>query len=144
MKDQIQAFKKFILRGNVVELAVAVVIGAAFSNVINTLVKGLITPLIGAFGGQPDFSGLSFTINNSRFMYGEFINAVVAFLIVAAVIFFLVIQPLNKLMARVKPGDEVDKPAERLCPACLSAIPMAAQRCKFCTTRLDRQGKVVG
>lgn len=142
MKDQFDGFKKFILRGNVVELAVAVVIGAAFSNIINSLVKGLITPLIGAFGGQPDFSGLKFTINNSQFMYGEFINAVVAFLIVAAVIFFLVVQPLNKLMAHLKPSDEVDKPSERQCPACLSAIPADATRCKFCTTKFDKRGKI--
>lgn len=126
-------FKKFILRGNVVDLAVAVVIGAAFGAVVTGLVKDIITPLIAAIGGQPDFSGLSFTINNSKFLYGEFLNAVISFLILAAVIFFFVVNPLNKLMAKVKPSDEVEKPAERECPECLSGIPAAAKRCKYCT-----------
>jgi large conductance mechanosensitive channel len=94
-------FRDFILRGDVVSLAVAVVIGAAFGAVVTALVKDLITPLIAAIGGQPDFSALAFTINNSRFLIGDFINAVVAFLIVAAVIFFLVVKPMNTLMARV-------------------------------------------
>ncbi len=134
VKKQLNEFKKFILRGNVVDLAVAVVIGAAFSEIVQTMVKGLITPLIAAIGGQPDFSGLKFTLNGSAFMYGNFINAVISFLIVAAVIFFMVVQPLNRFMAHVKPADEVDKPSERQCPACLSPIPSAASRCKFCTT----------
>lgn len=126
-------FKKFILRGNVVDLAVAVVIGAAFGAVVNSLVKDLITPLIAAIGGQPDFSGLNFTINKSRFLYGEFINAIVSFLILASVIFFFVVNPVNKLMSKIKPSDEIDKPAERECPECLSGIPAAAKRCKYCT-----------
>lgn len=126
-------FKKFILRGNVVDLAVAVVIGAAFGAVVTALVKDLITPLIAAIGGQPDFSGLSFTINNSKFLYGEFLNAIISFLILASVIFFFVVNPLNKLMAKVKPSDEIEKPSERECPECLSGIPAAASRCKYCT-----------
>jgi large conductance mechanosensitive channel len=126
-------FRKFILRGNVVDLAVAVVIGAAFGAIVTALVKDLVTPLIGAIGGQPDFSGLSFTINESKFMYGDFINAIVSFLIIAAVIFFFVVQPLNKLMTHLKPSDEVDAPAERKCPECLSGIPAAAKRCMYCT-----------
>jgi len=129
MKD----FKKFILRGNVVDLAVAVVIGAAFGAVVTGLVKDLITPLIAAIGGQPDFSGLSFTVNNSKFLYGEFLNAIISFLILASVIFFFVVNPLNKLMAKSKPSDEIEKPSERECPECLSAIPAAAKRCKYCT-----------
>jgi len=129
MKD----FKKFILRGNVVDLAVAVVIGAAFGAVVTGLVKDLITPLIAAIGGQPDFSGLSFTVNNSKFLYGEFLNAIISFLILASVIFFFVVNPLNKLMAKLKPSDEIEKPSERECPECLSAIPAAAKRCKYCT-----------
>ena len=137
---QLNEFKKFILRGNVVELAVAVIIGAAFSSVVNSLVKDMITPLLAAFGGQPDFSALTFTVNGSQFMYGSFINAVVAFLIMAFVIFFFIVQPINRLMAHIKPSDEVDKPAERQCPACLSAIPSAATRCRFCTTRFDKSG----
>lgn len=102
----IKDFKAFLLRGNVVDLAVAVVIGAAFGSVVTALVKDLITPLIGALGGQPDFSGLSFTINNSKFLYGEFINALISFLIIAAVIFFFVVKPLNVLLAKVKSGEE--------------------------------------
>lgn len=139
---QLNEFKKFILRGNVVELAVAVVIGAAFNSVVGSMVKDMITPLIAAFGGQPDFSALTFTINGSQFRYGSFINALLSFVIMAFVVFFLVVQPLNKLMAHLKPADEVDKPAERQCPACLSAIPAAATRCKFCTTRFDKAGNV--
>lgn len=128
----LKEFRKFILRGNVVDLAIAVVIGAAFGAVVNSLVKDLITPLIAAFGDEPDFSKLSFTINGSHFMYGNFINALLTFLILAAVVFFFVVQPLNKLMGKLKPSDEIDKPAERECPECLSGIPAAATRCKFC------------
>jgi large conductance mechanosensitive channel len=142
IKRQFGEFKKFILRGNVVELAVAVVIGAAFNSVIGSMVKDMITPLIAAFGGQPDFSALVFAVNGSEFRYGSFINALLAFLIMAFVVFFFVVQPLNKLMSHIKPSDEVDKPAERQCPACLSAIPAAATRCKFCTTRFDKSGKI--
>ncbi len=126
-------FKQFILRGNVVDLAVAVVIGAAFGAIVTSLVKDIITPLIAAIGGTPDFSNLYLTINGSRLMYGNFLNAAIAFLILASVIFFLVVQPLNKLMSHMKPSDEVDTPAERECPECLSGIPATAKRCKFCT-----------
>lgn len=126
-------FKKFILRGNVVDLAVAVVIGAAFGAVVTTFVSGLITPLIAAIGGQPNFDNLSFTLNGSKFMYGTFLNALLSFLVIASVIFFFVVMPLNKLMSHMKPSEEVDTPAERECPDCLSAIPAAAKRCKFCT-----------
>jgi len=139
---QISAFKKFILRGNVVDLAVAVVIGASFSAIVDNLVKGMITPLIGAIGGQPNFANLYFTINGSRFMYGNFINAIVSFVIIAAVVFFLIVQPINKLMAHVKPSEEVDKPSERICPECLSAIPAEAKRCKFCTAVSEPSRKV--
>jgi large conductance mechanosensitive channel len=129
----LQDFKKFILRGNVVDLAVAVVIGAAFGAVVAALVKGLVTPLIAAIGGQPDFSNLSFTINGSKFLYGDFINAVISFLIIASVVFFLVVQPLNRIMSRINPADEVEEPAERECPECLSGIPAEAKRCRYCT-----------
>jgi large conductance mechanosensitive channel len=109
----IKEFREFILRGNVVDLAVAVVIGAAFTAVVQALVKDIITPLIAAIGGQPDFSGLDFTINGSVFRYGDFLNAVVAFLMVAAVIFFLVVKPLNALAARRKEeAPEPEAPAE--------------------------------
>jgi large conductance mechanosensitive channel len=109
----IKEFREFILRGNVVDLAVAVVIGAAFGAIVTVLVKDLITPLIAAIGGQPDFSALKFTINESAFLYGDFINAVVSFLIIAAVIFFLIVKPLNVLAARRKQeAPEPEAPAE--------------------------------
>ena len=126
-------FKKFILRGNVVDLAVAVVVGAAFGAVVTSMVENFVTPLIAAFGGLPDFSTLKFTINGSDFFYGKILNALISFLSIAAVVFFFVIHPLNKLMAHAKPSDEVEKPAERECPECLSAIPSGAKRCKFCS-----------
>lgn len=132
-KTMFRDFKQFVLRGNVVDLAVAVVIGAAFGTIVTSMVKDLITPFIAAIGGKPDFSNLYFTLHGSRFMYGDFINAVISFLILAAVVFFLIIQPINKLMSHLSPSDEVDKPAERQCPECMSAIPAEAKRCKFCT-----------
>lgn len=125
-------FKKFLLRGNVVDLAVAVVIGAAFKDIVDTLVKGLITPFIGVFGAVPDFSALSFTINNSRFLVGEFVNAIVAFVILAAVIYFLIVVPMNRLMERLQPK-EPEPQTTRECPECLSKIPVKATRCAFCT-----------
>jgi large conductance mechanosensitive channel len=125
-------FKKFLLRGNVVDLAVAVVIGAAFKDVVDALVQSFITPLIGAFGGVPDFSALVFTVNNSRFGIGAFSNAVVSFVIIAAVIYFFVVLPINKLMERFK-SEEAVGPRQRECPHCLSKIPVGAVRCAFCT-----------
>lgn len=129
-------FKKFILRGNTVELAVAVVIGAAFGAIVTSLVKDLITPLIAAIGGKPDFSGLYFTVNNSKFLYGDFINAVISFLIIAAVVFFLIIQPINKLMARANRNKTPEDPSEKKCKYCLSEIPREATRCAFCTSEV--------
>ncbi len=129
-------FKQFILRGNTVELAVAVVVGAAFGTIVSALVKDLITPLIAAIGGQPDFSHLYFTINHSKFLYGDFVNAVISFLIIAAVVFFLIVQPINKLIDRVNRSKTSEEPSEKKCPQCLSDIPRAAQRCKFCTAKL--------
>jgi large conductance mechanosensitive channel len=128
----LKEFRDFVLRGNVVDLAVAVVIGAAFGAVVTSMVENLITPLIAAIGGEPDFGGLAFTINGSRFGYGEFFNAVISFLIIAAVVFFLVVRPLNRLMSRLSPEKPVDLPT-RDCPECLSSIPAAARRCSFCT-----------
>lgn len=129
-------FKSFILRGNTVELAVAVVVGAAFGTIVTALVTDLITPLIGAIGGQPDFSGLSFTVNNSKFMYGDFINALVSFLIIASVVFFLVVQPINKLLARAARSKTPDEPSHKKCDQCLSEVPKAAKKCAFCTSTL--------
>jgi len=132
VKDIVNEFKAFILRGNVIDLAIAVVIGAAFGAVVLAAVKDLITPLIAAIGGQPDFSGIYFTINNSKFLIGDFINAVVSFLIIAAVIFFFVIKPINYLMAHKKQEMPAD-PTTRACPYCISEIPLAATRCMYCT-----------
>jgi large conductance mechanosensitive channel len=125
-----RGFKAFLLRGNVVELATAVVIGVAFGVVITAFVKDLVTPLIAAIGGQPDFSSMSFTVNNSKFLYGDFLNAFLAFVLVAAVIYFLVIVPYTAMMARSK-KEPVD-PTTKKCPECLSEIPIDARRCAFC------------
>lgn len=127
-----KGFREFILRGNMVDLAVALVLGAAFGAVVVALVKDLVTPLIAAIGGQPDFSALSFEINSSRFLYGDFINAVLTFLIIAAVVYFLVVLPINKLMERRKTEEAVGSKT-RECPECLSKIPVTAHRCAFCT-----------
>jgi len=128
-------FGKFIMRGNVVDLAVAVVIGAAFGAIVTALVKDLITPLIAAIVGKPDFSAIAFTINNSRFAVGDFINAVIAFLLVAAAIYFFVVAPVNAMNARFGKQPEAPAPV-RECPECLSEVPAAAKRCKFCTSQL--------
>ena len=128
-------FRQFILRGSLVDLAVAVVIGTAFAVVIAALVADLITPLIAAIGGKPDFARLSFTVNGSHFLYGHFINAVLAFVIVAAVLFFFVIKPVNALMKRYRPEPPVEE-TTRECPECLSSIPKAARRCAFCTAEV--------
>ena len=126
-------FKEFILRGNVVSLAVAVLIASAFGAVVTSLTEHIITPFIGIFGGTPDFSALTFTINNSEFGYGAFINAVIAFLIIAAIIFFFIIKPMNALIERSKREAPAD-PTDKKCPECLSEIPLAAKRCRFCTS----------
>ena len=128
-------FRDFVLRGNVVDLAVAVVIGAAFGAVVTAFVASFVTPLIAAIGGKPDFSTLAFTINGSRFTYGAFFNALLSFLIIAAVVYFFVVRPLNTLMARMKPETAVDR-VVRPCPECLSDIPEEARRCAFCTAEV--------
>lgn len=127
-----KGFKAFLLRGNVVELAIAVVIGVAFGAVITGFVKDLVTPLIAALGGKPDFAALYFTINNSRFLYGDFIDLLLAFLIIAAVIYFLVVVPYNALVERSRKEPPAD-PTTKKCPECLSEIPKDARRCAFCT-----------
>jgi large conductance mechanosensitive channel len=131
----LKEFREFILRGNLVDLAVAVVIGTAFSAVVAALVADLVTPLIAAIGGKPDFGGLTFTINGSTFRYGHFLNALIAFLIVAAVLFFFVIKPVNALIARRRTEPPVDVDT-RKCPECLSEIPTEARRCAFCTAEV--------
>lgn len=129
-------FKEFILRGNVVSLAVAVIIGAAFNDIVNSLVENMITPLIAAIGGQPDFSGITFTINNSQFGIGSFINAVISFLIIALVVFFLVVKPMNALMERSK-VEEPEEPTLRKCPYCMTDISVEATRCPNCTSEVS-------
>jgi large conductance mechanosensitive channel len=130
-------FKKFILRGNVVDLAVAVVVGVAFAAVVTAFVNDLITPLIAAIFGKPNFSNLTFTLNHSKFHYGSFINALLSFLIIATVVFFAVVVPLTALMRalNVLPKDEPE-PETHPCPECLSDIPVAARRCAFCTSEV--------
>jgi large conductance mechanosensitive channel len=132
----VKGFKAFLLRGNVVELAIAVVIGVAFGVVITAFVKDLVTPLIAAIGGQPDFSTMSFTVNNSKFLYGDFINALIAFLIIAAVIYFFVVIPYTAMVQRARKEPPAD-PTTTKCPECLSEIPIGARRCAFC-------GEIVG
>ncbi len=127
----IKGFKDFIMRGNVIDLAIAVVIGAAFGAVIASFVADLLTPLIAAIAGQPDFSNLTFTINGSKFMYGSFINAIISFLLVALAIYFVVVVPLNRIRERKAAGQD---PTTKPCPECLTEIPRAAKRCPACTS----------
>jgi large conductance mechanosensitive channel len=129
-------FKAFILRGNVLDLAVAVVLGVAFTAVITALVSDLITPLIAAIGGSHDFSTLTFTINGSVFRYGAFLNALISFLVIAAALFFLVVLPANALVQRARREPTPD-PTTKKCPECLSEIPIDARRCAFCTAQLS-------
>jgi len=129
----VKGFREFITRGNLVELAVAVVIGTAFTAVVTAVVADLITPLIAAIGGKPDFSSLTFTINHSTFRYGAFFNALISFLIIAAVVYFMVVKPMASLLARLSRNKAA---TERDCPECLSSIPIAATRCKYCTAQV--------
>lgn len=131
----IKEFREFILRGNLVDLAVAVVIGTAFAALISALVADLITPLLAAIGGKQDFSALTFTINGSEFRYGDFLNALITFVCIAAVVFFFVIKPVNALLARVKTEQDVEEET-RTCPECKSSIPESASRCAFCTAQV--------
>ncbi len=135
MKD----FKEFLLRGNLIDLAVAVVLGVAFTAVVTALVNSLVTPLIKAiFGGKSQFAGLAFTLHGSRFTYGSFLNALLSFVIIAAVIFFLVVKPTNRLMDRLGLTPKEDPVRE--CPECLSKVPEAATRCAYCTSQLTPTG----
>lgn len=133
----LKGFRQFILRGNVLDLAVAVVMGGAFGAVVTALVKDLITPLIAAIVGKPDFSAIAFTVNGSRFLIGDFINAIVSFLLIAAAVYFFVIVPVNALMARMRRGEAAPDPTTKKCSECLSDVPIAARRCAFCTQPLS-------
>ncbi len=128
----LQDFKKFLFRGNVVDLAVAVVIGAAFTAVVKALVTDIVTPIIAAILGQPNFENLTFTINGSVFRYGDLLNNVLTFVSIAAVVFFLVVAPINALMARRAEED----PSTKECPECTSAVPLGARRCPLCTSQI--------
>jgi large conductance mechanosensitive channel len=128
----LKGFRQFILRGNAVDLAVGVVIGAAFGTVVTSLVKDLLTPFIAAVAKAPDFSGLYFTINHSKFLYGDLINSIISFLLVAAAIYFFVVTPMNALLARMQKGEPVD-PTTKLCPECQMEIPIKAKRCGHCS-----------
>ncbi len=131
-----KGFRQFLLRGNVLDLAVAVVLGAAFGGVVTALVKDLITPIIAALVGKPDFSGIVFTVNGSKFPIGEFINALVSFVLIAAAVYFFVVLPVNKLTARVRRGEQPRDPTTKTCSECLSEVPIAARRCAFCTSAI--------
>ena len=138
----LKGFKTFLLRGNVVDLAVAVVIGTAFGAVVAALVKDLLTPLIAAVVGQPDFSAIVFTVNGSQFLIGDFINAVLSFVLVAAAIYFFVVMPMNMIEERRRRGEAPPDPTTKKCPECLSEVPVGAQRCAFCTQPLQALASV--
>ena len=135
MRGLLTEFKTFVLRGNVVDLAVGIVIGVAFAGVVQALVRDLLTPLIAAIFGRPDFSALSFRINRSVFRYGDFLNAMIAFLTIAAAVFFFVVKPMNMLTSHFS-HRETPEPTTRRCPWCLMDIPLKARRCGYCTTEL--------
>jgi large conductance mechanosensitive channel len=128
-------FKQFLLRGNVVDLAVGVVVGAAFGGVVTAFTKDLLTPLIAAVAGKPDFSAIQFSINNSKFLVGDFVNSIVSFLIIATAVYYLVVLPINALVSRARREPPAD-PTTKKCPECQSEIAIAAKRCAFCTSQL--------
>ena len=133
----LNGFKEFILRGSVVDLAVGVVVGAAFNTIVSSLVKDLLTPLIAAIVKQPDFSQLTFTVNGSQFLYGDFVNALISFLIVATAVYFFVVLPINALSSKMHKGPPAEA-TTRTCPECLSDIPMKAKRCAYCADHVSR------
>ena len=133
----LKGFKEFLLRGSVVDLAVAVVIGGAFGTVVAALVKDLLTPLIAAIVGKPDFSAIAFAVNGSQFLIGDFINAIGGFMLVAAAIYFFVVTPMNMVMAKRRSGEAPLDPTTKKCGECLSEVPIAARRCAFCAQPLE-------
>jgi large conductance mechanosensitive channel len=132
----LKGFRQFVLRGNVLDLAVAVVIGAAFGEVVSALVKDLLTPFIAAVVGKPDFSAIVFTVNGSKFLIGDFINAVVSFVLIAVAVYFFIVVPMNAVVARQRRGEIPPDPTTKKCPECVSEVPIAARRCAFCTSPL--------
>ncbi len=131
-----EGFKQFLLRGNVVDMAVGIVIGAAFGTVVTSFVKDLLTPLIAAIVHAPDFSRIAFVLNGSKFLVGDFINAIVSFLIIATAVYFAVVLPINTLVARMRRQPPAD-PTTKKCPECISEIPIQAKKCAFCTSSLQ-------
>ena len=131
-----KGFREFILRGNVVDMAVGIVIGAAFGGIVTAFVKDLLTPLIAALVGKPDFSAYMFEINGSKFLVGDFLNAVISFLLIAAAVYYCVVLPVNALMERVKRNEPAAAPVTKKCPECKSDIPIDARKCAFCTSQL--------
>jgi large conductance mechanosensitive channel len=131
-----KGFKQFILRGNVLDLAVAVVMGGAFGAVVTAMVKDLLTPLIAAIAGSPDFSSIAIDVRGSKLLVGDFLNAVISFLMVAAAVYFVIVLPVNSLMARLNRGEAPPDPTTKKCPECMSEVPIAARRCAFCTSAL--------
>ena len=132
----LKGFREFVLRGNVLDLAVAVVIGAAFGAVVTAFVKDLLTPLVAAVAGKPDFSAIKFTIRGSIFPIGDFLNAALSFLLISAAIYFFVVAPVNAIVERARRGQAPPDPTTKKCPECLSEVPIAARRCAFCTSVL--------
>jgi large conductance mechanosensitive channel len=132
-------FKKFILRGNVVDLAVAVVIGAAFTGVVQAFVRDFLTPLIAAIQGNHDFAKYAFSVHGSKLLYGDFLNALITFILDATVVFFLVVQPINKLTSIAQRKKTTAEPSTQKCPECLAEIPLNAKRCMYCTTKLSNK-----
>jgi len=130
----LKGFRDFVLRGNVVDLAVGVVIGAAFGTVVTALVKDLLTPIIAAVVRKPDFSAFSFELNGAKFLYGDFLNATISFLLIAAAVYFFVVLPVNSLLSRIQKQAPPDK---KKCPECRSSIALDARRCAFCTTAVS-------
>jgi large conductance mechanosensitive channel len=132
-----KGFKQFIIRGNALDLAVAVVMGAAFGSVVTALVKDLLTPLIAAIAAKPDFSAIQFEVNGSRFLVGDFVNGIISFLLIGAAVYYFVVVPMNALVARMRQGEAPPDPTTKECPECLSMIPIAAKKCAFCTSELE-------
>ncbi len=131
-----KGFKQFLLRGNVIDLAVGVVIGVAFGAMVTAFVKDLLTPLIAAIVGKPDFSAMKFTVNNSTFLYGDFVNTVISFLLISVAVYFFVVLPVNALVARMRKAPVPADPTTKKCPECLSEIPIDARRCAHCASPL--------
>ena len=137
MKSMFAGFRQFILRGNVVDLAVGIMIGAAFNAVVSSLVKDILTPFIAAIVGRPQFANFSFTIHGAQFMYGDFLNNIISFLITALAVYFFVVLPINKLSQKLAPKGPPPEANTKQCPECMSNIPIAARRCAYCTSKLD-------